>query len=111
MNHILRTISGGGQSPENPGFRIMNGFARVLRLERTELKFATFALDPATQNVDHKADLLVRIICQLFTAAAKTEYEREDIEIPGSQTLKSPTPLPFRNPLTQAPQSLQHSAT
>ena len=60
---------------------MIDGFARALRSERNELKFVTLALDPATQDVDHQIDFIVRVMCQSFSAAAETEYERGYVEI------------------------------
>lgn len=83
-NQVLWITSGGGQSATNPGFGMIDGFARALRLERNELKFVTLALDSAIKEVDRKVDHVVRVMCQSFSAAVETNYEREYIEILGA---------------------------
>ena len=92
LNKVLWTTSGGGQSPENPGFGMIDGFARALRLERNELKFVTLALDPGTQDINRKIDFVVHVMCQSFSAAAETGYEREYIEILGALHLRRLAP-------------------
>lgn len=89
---VLWATGGGGPNPPDPGFGMIDGLARSLRLERNDMKFVTLALDTSTVNHDSTADHIVQVMCQAFSSLADNEYEREYVEISGALHLRRLTP-------------------
>ena len=92
-SRVLWTTNGGGGSIENPGFGMIDGFARSLRLERNDIQFVTLALDPLTVDINRKADLIAQVMSQSFLPAVGSSYEREYVEILGALHLRRLEPV------------------
>ena len=84
MSQVLWVTKGGGQTPNDPGFGLVDGFARALRLEKNELKFVTLALDPTSYDSSHQLDHIIQVACQSFSPPIGSKLpENEYIEILG----------------------------
>ena len=92
-SQILWTTSGGGRSIENPGFGMIDGFARSLRLENNNIQFVTLALDPATADIGRKVDHIIQVMFQSFLPAIGSTYEREYVEVLGALHLRRLEPV------------------
>ena len=88
---------GGGNSPKSPELDIINGLAKCLRTENSELLFTSLALDfrENKANVDH-----VQKIIKVFTAAASASidnYEPEYKEKEGFLLINRVIDAPYLN--------------
>lgn len=78
-SHILWLTKGGGDSLKDPGYIVIDGFARSLRLEVNDLKLVTLALQD-------EGDLTPSQLQTIFKVMEKTiqnsmeDYEREFVE-------------------------------
>jgi NADPH:quinone reductase-like Zn-dependent oxidoreductase len=80
--NILWTSGGGGLVPVSPGFGLINGLSRAVRVEFENLKLVTLALEPC-QEVENHASMITRLVCGVFPGLDHGFYEREYIEIEG----------------------------
>ncbi|KAL8949407.1 MAG: hypothetical protein Q9222_004476 [Ikaeria aurantiellina] len=82
-NQIFWITHGGGSGGTNPGYGMINGFARAMRLERNDLKLATLALEVSSQDTTAKANHVLRAMDQSFTNSTDVNYETDYVEISG----------------------------
>ena len=86
--NVLWITAGGGLSGGNPGFGIIDGFARALRLEMNNLKLVTLALEDNQGDQDRYVEAIIRVTNESFTESCGESYEREYTEIGGMLHLK-----------------------
>lgn len=92
-DQALWVTSGGGKKPTDPGFGVVDGFARALRLERNELKFVVLALDPAICGMLHKIGHITQVISQSFSPSKDPKsYESEYVELQGALHVRRLSP-------------------
>lgn len=82
-SYMLWLTKGGGRSPTDPGFSVIDGFARSIRLEVHNLKLATLALQSDAFLQPTQLETILRVMNQTFRSPGLEEYEREYIEIDG----------------------------
>ena len=86
--NVLWITAGGGLSRGDPGFGIIDGFARALRLEMNNLKLITLALEGNQGGQDRYVEAIIRVTNQSFAESCGDNYEREYIDIGGMLHLK-----------------------
>jgi NADPH:quinone reductase-like Zn-dependent oxidoreductase len=69
---------GGGLSPQQPGSRMIDGFARSVRLENPKLKLVSLGLDAAGSMDSHARDLVKVMMRTEETNSYEHEYVEKD---------------------------------
>ena len=87
-SNVLWITGGGGPSGGNPGFGIIDGFSRALRLELNNLKLVTLALENTQGFQDRGIETIVQVIRKSSIEACGQSYEREYTEIDGMLHVK-----------------------
>lgn len=85
--NVLWVSGGGGPAPASPGFGLINGFSRAVRVEFENLQLVTLALEPSSAISNHAA-MIIRLIRKNFTGFEQASYEREFTEIDGMLYIK-----------------------
>lgn len=88
---LLWVSRGGGDQPHEPGFQIIDGFARSFRLEAAYLKLVHLALEPSDILTANQADAIVQV---LDLTSASDNYEHEVIEKAGYLHAQRVVPQP-----------------
>ena len=82
VRNLIWVSGGGGTTTKHPGFGMINGLARVLRNENTNLTIVSVALDPGNQCLVSKTDQIIRVMHDM-TRGLNENYEEEYIERDG----------------------------
>ncbi|OAG03244.1 uncharacterized protein CC84DRAFT_1251427 [Paraphaeosphaeria sporulosa] len=82
---------GGGDQPHQPGFQMIDGFARSFRLEAAFLKLVHLALEPSEILTADQADAIVQV---LDVTNASDNYEHEVTEKGGYLHVQRVVPQP-----------------
>ncbi|KAJ4345482.1 uncharacterized protein N0V89_011614 [Didymosphaeria variabile] len=90
-NVLLWVSRGGGNHPHQPGFQMIDGFARSFRLEAAHLKLVHLALEPSETLTENQADGIVRI---LDVTTTSENYEHEVTEKDGLFHVQRVVPQP-----------------
>lgn len=89
---LLWVSRGGGYQPAQPGFQMIDGFARSFRLEATHLKLVHLALEPAETLRAVQAESIVRIFGM---TSAHEQFEHEITEKGGRLHVQRVVPQPI----------------
>ena len=87
-NHVLWINGGGGVGGSDPGFGMIDGFARTLRTEVSRLRLVTLALEEIKEVEDRTVETVIQVMTRSFTKVSKENYEREYVEIMGMLHVK-----------------------
>ena len=87
-NHVLWINGGGGVSGSDPGFGMIDGFARTLRTEVSRLRMVTLALEEIRNVEDRTVETVIQVMIRSFTKVSRENYEREYVEIMGMLHVK-----------------------
>ena len=87
-NRVLWINGGGGVSVNDPGFGMIDGFARTLRTEIGRLRMVTLALEEIKEVEDRAIEIVVQVMNRSFTKSSKENYEREYVEMMGMLHVK-----------------------
>ncbi|KAF2014351.1 hypothetical protein BU24DRAFT_481793 [Aaosphaeria arxii CBS 175.79] len=71
---ILWVTHGGGEASNTPGYNMVQGFARPIRVEHAGMKFTTLALEPSGEMTGEQAGMMVRVLEAVERAEA---YEHD----------------------------------
>lgn len=78
-SHILWLTKGGGESLKDPGYIVIDGFARSLRLEVSNLKLATLALQDEGDLTSGQLGTIFKVMEKTIQSPME-DYEREFVE-------------------------------
>lgn len=78
-SHILWLTKGGGDSLKDPGYIVIDGFARSLRLEVNNLKLVTLALQDDGALASGKLGTIFNVMDKTIQSPME-DYEREFVE-------------------------------
>ena len=62
LNQALWVTKGGGYAPADPGFGMIDGLARALRLEKNDMRLVTLALDPSVTDIGRKVEHTIQVL-------------------------------------------------
>ncbi len=79
---LLWVTNGGGTVQRDPNFGMVNGLARVLRSENSQLKFVTMAVENAETFATSHADKVVEVFKSTISKSLD-DYEPEYVELDG----------------------------
>ena len=82
-NHVFWINGGGGVNGSDPGFGMIDGFARTLRTEVNRLRMVTLALEEIKEVEDRTVETVIQVMTRSFTKISREKYEREYVEIMG----------------------------
>lgn len=105
-NVLLWVSRGGGNYPHQPGFQMIDGFARSIRLEAASLKLVHLALEPSETLTADQASNVVRVLD--LTSKSKN-YEHEVTEKEGFLHVQRVVPQPELRQEFLARRSLQRT--
>ncbi|KAL8846842.1 MAG: hypothetical protein Q9221_008100 [Calogaya cf. arnoldii] len=89
---VLWTTGGGGSASKDPGYGLVDGFARALRLENNNLTMVTLALEPCQHTSDRQVGRIFQILKKTFLSPGNSNYETEYIEASGALHVRRVTP-------------------
>jgi NADPH:quinone reductase-like Zn-dependent oxidoreductase len=78
-SHILWLTKGGGKSLKDPGYIVIDGFARSLRLEVNNLKLVTLALQDEGRLTSGQFETIFKVMDKTIQSPME-DYEREFVE-------------------------------
>lgn len=78
---LLWVTAGGGRSPKDPAYGVINGLSRSLRNENVNIPFVTVALELSDGPTESQLRSIQRIIEQSRLGFANDRYEPEYVEI------------------------------
>lgn len=78
-SHILWLTKGGGESLKDPGYIVIDGFARSLRLEVNNLKLITLALQDEGDLSPSQFETIFKVMDKTIQSSME-DYEREFVE-------------------------------
>lgn len=80
---ILWVTAGGGCSPQNPEYTMVDGWARTLRAEHENLRMITLALDLNGESNSDPVLHIIRVLTDELLDLERTNYEPEFMEMDG----------------------------
>ena len=77
---VLWVTSGGGPSPKAPEFNIIDGLLRVVRNERSNVRFSTLALETDGAPIEYQTQSVYRSLIRISSKVQDCQYEPEYTE-------------------------------